>query len=78
MLCVEEDSAYDASQNRKTVAPIQTHVEFGNMYTKEIEAFGRAVSDEQDIPISAVDAIMSEKIVEAVYESNKTKRYVTI
>lgn len=75
VLCVEKDSAYDANQNRETVSPLELEVEFGNMYTKEIEAFGRAVMGKQEIPVNASDAIMSQKVVEATYESNKTKNY---
>lgn len=78
VLCVAENSAYDASQNRETVSPLEIEVEFGNMYTKEIEAFGRAINGEQEIPVCAADAIMSQKVVEATYQSSKTKKYVTL
>ena len=78
VLITEEDASYDASQNRTTVSPMKVEVEFGNMYTKEIEAFGRAINGEQEIPVCAADAIMSQKVVEATYESSKTKKYVTL
>ena len=51
-------------------------VDFGNMYTKELEAFGRAVLGEGEIPVTAKDAIASQKIIEAAYTSSKTKQYV--
>lgn len=78
MLITEEDTGYDVSQNRTTVSPMKVEVEFGNMYTKEIEAFGRATNGEHEIPVCAADAIMSQKVVEATYESSKTKKYVTL
>lgn len=78
VLCTEENTGYDAKQNRTTVSPMKVEVELGNMYTKEIEAFGRAINGEQKIPVSAWDAIMSQKVVEATYESCKTKKYISL
>lgn len=77
VLCADDSAGYDANQDRNDVAPVDICVEFGNMYTKEIEAFGRAVMGECEVPITAKDAIMSQKVVEAAYQSNKTKTYET-
>ena len=46
------------------------------MYTKEIEAFGKAVMGECEIPVTAKDAIMSQKLIEASYISNDSKNYI--
>ncbi len=78
VLCTDDSLGYDADQNRNDVAPMEINVEFGNMYTKEIEAFGKAVIGEGEIPISAEDAIMSQKVVEAAYKSSDNKNYVTL
>ena len=67
VLAIEDAGGYDAQQNRTTVTPITLAVEFGNMYTKEIEAFGRAVLGEGEIPVNAQDAILSQKAIEDVY-----------
>ncbi len=67
VLAVESAGGYDAAQNRSTVQPIPVSVEFGNMYTKELEAFGRAIRGEGEIPITASDAILSQKAIEDVY-----------
>ncbi len=67
VLCMEEVGGYDASQNRGEIKPLEINVEFGNMYTKEIEAFGRAVAGEGEIPVTARDAILSQKAIEALY-----------
>ncbi len=75
VLSANSSLGYDANQNRNDVAPMEISVEFGNMYTKEIEAFGRAVAGECEIPVSAADAIRSQKVVEAAYESSKSKTY---
>ncbi len=67
VLCMEEVGGYDASQNREEIMPLEINVEFGNMYTKEIEAFGRAVAGEGEIPVTAADAIKSQRAIEALY-----------
>jgi len=78
VLCTDDSLGYDADQNRNDVAPMEIDVTFGNMYTKEIEAFGKAVIGEGEIPISAEDAIMSQKVVEAAYSSSDNKKYTLL
>ena len=75
MLCSDDTIGYDASQNRGDVKPLDVQVEFGNMYTKEITYFGEAVAGTREIPITAADAIASQKVVEAAYSSNQRKTY---
>ncbi len=41
----------------------------GNLYTKEVEAFSQAVLTKGRIPVTAKEAILDQRIVEAVYES---------
>ncbi len=78
VLCADDSVGYDANQSRAEVLPMEIKVTFGNMYTKEIEAFGRAVRGEGEVPVTAADAIMSQRIVEAAYKSSKTKEYIKI
>ena len=78
VLCADSSLGYDANQNREDVAPMEIDVEFGNMYTKEITEFGKAVAGERDIPVSAADAIASQKVIEAAYKSNASKKYETL
>ena len=75
VLCADDTAGYDASQERKEIQPLDIQVEFGNMYTKEIEYFGKAVAGEIEVPIRATDAIISQKVVEAAYESSTNKTY---
>ena len=75
VLCTGDSMGYDAAQNRDEVVPLDIQVEFGNMYTKEIEAFGRAVAGEGEIPVTAEDAIRSQKVVEAAYASSAARTY---
>lgn len=78
VLSADDSQGYDAAQNRNEVKPLDVSVEFGNMYTKEIEAFGRAVAENSEVPISAEDAIRSQKIVEAAYDSSSCGKYVRL
>ncbi len=71
VLAIEDAGEYDAQQNRSTVKPIILENSGGNMYRKEIEAFGRAISGEGEIPVSAQDAILSQKAIEMIYVNNK-------
>ena len=75
VLCTGDALGYDANQDRGEVAPLEVKVEFGNMYTKEIEAFGKAVAGEAEVAITAADAIASQKVIEAAYESCASKTY---
>lgn len=70
ILAVSDAGDYDAQQNRTTVTPIYLDVNFGNMYTKEIEAFGNAILNDSSVPVSAKDAILSQKAIEDVYKLN--------
>ncbi|MBQ3554001.1 MAG: hypothetical protein IJA08_04910 [Clostridia bacterium] len=70
MLALSKVGGYDAQQNRSAAEPVSVSVTFGNMYTKEIEAFGRAVLGEGEIPVTAEDAIRSQKAIEDVYRLN--------
>lgn len=76
ILVCDDSLGYDAAQDRAEVKAMDINLELGNMYTKEIEAFGKAVMGEGEIPVSAKDAIMSQKVIEAAYSSSELKEYV--
>ncbi len=76
VLCADDSTGYDAAQNRSAdVKPLELDVTFGNMYTKEIEAFGRAVRGECEIPVCAEDGIASQKVIEAAYATSAARTY---
>ena len=50
----------------------------GNMYTKEIQKFSAAVMNNTAAPITADDAILNQRIVEAVYESQASGKRITV
>ncbi len=76
VLCADDTVGYDANQNRSAdVKPMELEVTFGNMYTKEIEGFGRAVRGECAVPVTAEDGIASQKVIETAYKTNAAKTY---
>jgi len=48
----------------------------GNMYTKEIDGFTRAIRGEIEVPVTAQEGIFNQRIVEAVYESQESGRCI--
>lgn len=78
VLCADSSLGYDANQDRGEIRKLDINVDFGNMYTKEIEAFGRAVAGEIEVPVTAKDAIASQKVIEAGYVSFVNKKYETL
>ena len=67
VLCADNVGGYDAKQDRGEIKPLDIKVQFGNMYTKEIEAFSDAVLNDTEVPVSAKDAIESQKAIEMIY-----------
>jgi len=78
VLCADDAAGYDANQDRGDLKAVALSVEFGNMYTKEIEAFGRAVRGECEVPVRAEDGIASQRVIEAAYKTSATKTYQTL
>lgn len=60
ILVIEEGHEADGTPAKSISVPTPN----GNMYTKEIEAFGKAVLGEGEIPVSIEDAIRSQKAIE--------------
>lgn len=73
-----DQGAYNAAQDRQPTNSYIMEAELGNMYTKEVEGFGNAIINDTKPPITAQDAINVQRIVEAAYESNETKKFVRV
>lgn len=78
LVCGNSDATYDAMQNKTMAEPVKLEVNFGNMYTKEIEGFGKAVLGEGEIPVTAFDALQAQKVVEAAYNSNNNRTHIKL
>ena len=50
----------------------------GNMYTKEIQKFSDAVINKTAAPVTAAEAILNQRIVEAVYESQESGKRIKL
>ena len=50
----------------------------GNMYTKEIDGFSLAVLKDTTVPVTAEEGIFNQRIVEAVYESQKKRVHISM
>ena len=73
ILACPEKVGYDAMQDRSLVEPISLSVEFGNMYTKEIEAFADAVINNAEPPVNGDNTLLVHKIIDTVYRSGGGK-----
>lgn len=79
LVCGDSSAEYDAMQNRTMAEPVKLEVDLsGNMYTKEIEAFGKAVLGEGEIPVTGLDALQAQRVVEAVYNSSNGKKHIVM
>ena len=70
ILACPDAKGYDAQQDRSLVEPINLEVEFGNMYTKELDAFANAIINGEEPPVNGKNTIAVQKIIESVYISN--------
>ena len=73
VLACDDAAGYDAQQNRSLVKPIELKVEFGNMYTKEIEAFSDAIITDSEPPVNGRNTILNQKIIDAIYKNGGGK-----
>ena len=74
VLISDDSLGYDAAQNRDELTPVKLDVELGNMYTKEVESFGRAVANDTEPEITAEDAILVQRICECAYGASDNKQ----
>lgn len=74
----DPNKAYDAAQVRSGDVSKNITVTTGNMYTKEVEAFGDAIINGVEPPVNGDSAVFDQKIIEAAYKSNNTKSVVSL
>ncbi|MCX7795759.1 MAG: Gfo/Idh/MocA family oxidoreductase [bacterium] len=79
VIFLEKDSkGYDASQIREIENGIKIEVPFVNIYQAEIEAFSSAIENDKEPPIPGEIGLWNLKIIEACYESSKSKLQITL
>jgi predicted dehydrogenase len=70
--------AYDANQDHNDVVPLDIRADFGNMYAKEIEAFGNSILNGTAVDVPAQDGLQVQKIIELAYESSRLGTFLKI
>ena len=73
ILSCDDSAEYDAQQNRSLVRAETLTVDFGNMYTKEVEAFGKAVLNNTEPPVNGRNSILNQQIIDAIYKQGGGK-----
>jgi predicted dehydrogenase len=74
----DDKQGYDAGQNPNDVVPTEIRVEFGNMYAKEIESFGRSILDGIPIEVPLEEGLQVQGIVESAYASSRCGTFLLI
>lgn len=75
---IESDDGYDAQQTRAEGNKIDFDVEFGNMYTRELDSFGRSHRDGAPVEVPAEAAIEAQKVIKAAYESTEKGTFINL
>jgi predicted dehydrogenase len=78
MLVCDDSSEYDAQQNRNPIRSETVTVEFGNMYTREIESFGNSILNGTPLEVPASDAVYVQRVMEAAYRANDEKTVIDL
>lgn len=69
---------YNAQQDRNDMIPVDVDVEFGNMYTKEIESFSNSILYGNKIVVTIDDALQVQGVIEGAYESSELGCFVKL
>lgn len=68
---IEDNVAYNATQDHSDDAGIDVQGDFGNMYTRQIESFGQSILEGKPLEVPASDAVHVQKIMELAYRSGR-------
>jgi len=77
-LFTTEEKVYDAAQDRESSERTDIFVVTGNMYTKQIESFGRSILEGAPLECPAADGVYAQKVVDAAYRSSEEKRFIEV
>ncbi len=69
---IEENLAYNATQNHNDDEGIFIPGDFGNMYTREIESFSDSILNDKPLVAPASDGAHIQRIMELAYKSSET------
>ena len=77
-LFLGEQGGYDARQDKREASGETIEVEFGNMYTRQIESFSHSLLTGAPLEVPASEAVQVQKIMEAAYRSDEEKRIIVV
>jgi predicted dehydrogenase len=75
---ISHAGGYDAAQDRSTSGSFKVEAELGNMYQKEIESFGRSISEGAPLTVPLEDAIHVQKVALAAYAASEDGKYCMV
>lgn len=75
---ISDQAGYDAQQEREASDAVNTEVLFGNLYEKEIRAFGEAVLDNAPLLTDAADSVWAQRVIETAYRAAKEGRMLDV
>lgn len=79
LVTLSDDSlGYDALQERKENKDVKMTGASGNMYTKEVSSFAESILNGTEVEVPATDAARVQRVIESIYESAKTGRFIDI
>lgn len=71
---ISEDKGYDAQQDRTDEEAMKLDVEFGNMYTREIESFSNSILNDEPVAIPMEVGLHIQQVTDAAYRSAESKK----
>jgi predicted dehydrogenase len=82
---VEIEIPVNAPPDRETVLNVRTSagsrtetIPPGDQYTLQGDAFSRAILEDTEVPVPLEDAIRNMEVIDALFESGRTGRWVTV
>jgi predicted dehydrogenase len=67
----DEIRGYDSRQNRTDVKSEELNLEFGNLYTKEIESISHSILEGTAVESPGEDALQVQCVIESIYKENR-------
>lgn len=74
----DDELDYDAAQDRVDVEPVEIDVEFGDMYTRQIESFGESILEDRPIHVSGEEGLRVQELCELAYRSSDSQKIIVI
>jgi len=74
----DDSIGYNATQDRNEEGGMTLSGELGNIYGREIESFGNSIINGTALEVPATDGAKVQKVIESIYESAATGKFITL